>query len=293
MALNYDKLMKMPPERLRQVYSTRDTMLYALGIGVGANDPVDPSELSFCYERDLRVVPTMAVVLANDIMRWSRPEFGVNYALMLHADVSLIVHKPLPPAGAVYSDARMAEIYDKGEKGALVYDQRDLYDEHTRELLASVTDGWFFRGEGGFGGKSSGAPQALAVPDRAPDVTVKLPAMTNQALIYRLSGDYNPLHADPERAIEVGFERPILHGLCAYGMAGRALMRQLCANDPARFRRLDVRFTSPVYPGEPLELRIWNNGRGTASFRMVATARDTVVEDFGRFDFEPPVGTTI
>lgn len=291
MALNYDKLMKMPPERLRQAYATRDTMLYALGVGVGASNPVDPAELSFCYERNLRTLPTMAVVLANDIMRWSRPEFGVNYALMLHADVSLVVHKPLPTAGAVYSDTRMAEIYDKGEKGALAYAQRDLYDEHTREQLATVTDGWFFRGEGGFGGKSSGAPKALAVPERAPDLTVKLPAMMNQALVYRLSGDYNPLHADPERAVEAGFERPILHGLCAYGMAGRALVRHLCDNDPERFRRLDVRFTSPVYPGELLELRIWNNGRGTASFRMVASERGTVVEDFGRFDFAPAVGT--
>lgn len=286
MALNYDKLIKMPAERLRQEYSKRDTMLYALGLGVGASDPVDPAELRFCYDGNLQTLPTMAVVLANDIMRYSRAEFEVNYALMLHAEVSLIVHKPLPTGGRVYSESRMLEIYDKGEKGALAYAVRELYDEGTRELLATITDGWFFRGEGGFGGKSTGAPKPLPVPqNRLPDVTVKLPAMWNQALIYRLSGDYNPLHADPEHAREAGFERPILHGLCAYGVAGRALIRALCDNDPQRFRRLDVRFTSPVYPGEPLELQIWNNGAGTASFRMVATTRKTVVEDFGRFDY--------
>lgn len=287
MPLNYDKLMSMPTERLDQAYSERDTMLYGLGVGVAAIDPTDAAELKFCYERNLQALPTMAVVLANDIMRWSRPEFGVNYALMLHAEESLVVHQPLPTSGAVYSETRLAEIYDKGEKGALAYAVRELYDERTRVLLATITDGWFFRGEGGFGGKSAGAPKPLAVPDRAPDREVSLPATVNQALLYRLSGDYNPLHADPKRAIEAGFGRPILHGLCTYGMAGRALLRVLCDNDPQRFRRLDVRFTSPVYPGEPLTLQVWNNGAGTASFKLIATERKTVVEDFGRFDFLP------
>lgn len=287
MPLNYHKLMNMPPERLRQQYSQRDALLYALGVGVGAANPNDPAELAFTCERNLQTLPTMALVVAADIMRWSRPEFGINYALMLHAEQSLVLHQPLPIAATVYSDTHMLEIYDKGEKGALAYVERNLHEEGSGALLATITEGWFFRGEGGFGGKSEGAPKPPAVPkDRAPDLSVPLPASRNQALVYRLSGDYNPLHADPDTARRAGFERPILHGLCAYGMAGRALLGSLCANDPGRFRRLDVRFTSPAYPGEPLELQIWNTGPGRASFRMVATARNVVVEDFGRFEYD-------
>jgi acyl dehydratase len=287
MALNYDEWMSMPVERLEQTYSERDTMLYALGVGVGSADPTDPAELAFCYERDLRALPTMAVVLANDIMRWSRPELGVNYALLLHGEVSLTVHKPLPVAGTVYSELRMSEIYDKGEKGALVYSVRELYDSRSRELLAAITDGWFLRGDRVIGGKKAGSPKPQPMPQREADMQVSLPGLLNQALIYRLSGDYNPLHVDPQRAAEAGFEKPILHGLCAYGMAGRTLVRALCDNDPRRFHRMDVRFTSPVYPGEPLAIHIWKDVPGQASFKVIATQRNTVVEDFGRFDYAP------
>jgi acyl dehydratase len=287
MALNYDSLMSMPIERLRQQYTSRDTILYALGVGVGLSDPTDPGELKFTYERDLQALPTMGVVLAGDIMRLSRPEFGIDYNLLLHAEQSLIVHRPIPAAGMVVSETKTQEIYDKGtSKGALMYVARKLFDETSGELLASVTEGWFLRGEGGFGGKNEGAPKPKPVPKERPaDLTVALPSSLNQALIYRLSGDFNPLHVDPATASIAGFERPILHGLCAYGMAGRALMKVLCGNDPSRFRRLDLRFTSPVYPGEPLQLDVWNTGAGTASFRMVATTRRVVVEDFGLFEY--------
>jgi acyl dehydratase len=145
----------------------------------------------------------------------------------------------------------------------------------------------FLRADGGFGGKSEGQPKPRAVPgDRAPDRKASLQPSLNQALIYRLSGDYNPLHIDPEIAGVAGFDRPILHGLCSYGMVGRALIKELCGDDPSRLRRLDLRFTSPVFPGEPLHVDIWQQGRGDASFRVVASDRNVVVEDFGRFEYE-------
>jgi acyl dehydratase len=144
----------------------------------------------------------------------------------------------------------------------------------------------FLRADGGFGGKSEGAPKPRAVPaDRGPDMKASTPVFANQALIYRLAGDYNPLHSDPEVARSAGFERPILHGLCAYGMVGRALLKVLAQDDPKRFKRLDVRFTSPVYPGEPLEVEIWKIAPGDVAFRLVATQRRVVVEDFGRFEY--------
>jgi acyl dehydratase len=145
----------------------------------------------------------------------------------------------------------------------------------------------FLRADGGFGGKSEGAPKPRPVPaDRSPDLQTSMPVTLNQALIYRLAGDYNPLHIDPEVASSAGFDRPILHGLGAYGTVGRALIKVLCGDDPGRLRRLDVRFTSPVYPGEPLHADIWNIGAGAAAFRLVASKRNVVVEDFGRVEYE-------
>jgi acyl dehydratase len=144
----------------------------------------------------------------------------------------------------------------------------------------------FLRADGGFGGKSEGAPKPLAVPmDRPPDLTASLPVSLNQALVYRLAGDYNPLHIDPEVARSAGFDRPILHGLAAYGMVGRALIKVLCGDDPAKLRCLELRFTSPVFPGEPLLVEIWKLAGGDAAFRLVATDRKVVVEDFGRFEY--------
>jgi acyl dehydratase len=194
----------------------------------------------------------------------------------------------LPAEGKVRSETTVDEIYDKGAaKGAIMYMTRKLFDAISGDLLVTMGTVSFLRGDGGFGGKSEGAPKPRPVPtDRAPDLTATLPPALNQALIYRLAGDYNPLHIDPEVARSAGFDRPILHGLAAYGMVGRALIKVLCGDDPARLRRLDVRFTSPVYPGEPLHVDIWKLGSGDAAFRLVATERKVVVEDFGRVEWE-------
>ena len=289
MPLNYKKLMSTKFERATQQYTKRDTILYALGLGVGAADATDRDELKYVYEKQLVALPTQAVTLAAGAMRLADPEFGVNYRMLLHAEQSLTLHKTLPVDGAVYSEATIDEIYDKGAaKGAIMYMTRKLHDASTGELLVTMGNVAFLRGDGGFGGKSEGQPKPRPVPaDRAADLRVALPTSRNQALIYRLSGDYNPLHIDPEIAGVAGFDRPILHGLCGYGMAGRALIRTLCGDDPANLRRLDVRFTNPVFPGEPLHAEIWKVGSGDAAFRLVATQRKVVVVDFGRFEYAP------
>lgn len=292
MPLNYDKLMSLTFEPMRQTYTRKDTILYALGIGVGASDPCDPAELKYVYEKQLVALPTLAVTLAAGAMRLAEPEVGINFRLLLHAEQSLVMHRPLPVEGTVVSEARIDEIYDKGaSRGAILYMTRKLFEARSGELLVTLQSVAFLRGDGGFGGKSEGAPKPKPVPaDRPADLTAQLPQMTNQALIYRLAGDYNPLHVDPEVARAAGFDRPILHGLAAYGMVGRALIRALCGDAPDRLRRLDVRFTSPVYPGEPLRLEIWKRGAGEAAFRLVATDRSALVQDFGSIEYEdgPP-----
>jgi acyl dehydratase len=287
MPLDYAKLMSMKFEPTTARYSRKDTMLYALGLGVGSLEPIDANELKYVYEKQLVALPTLAVTIADGAKRLAEPGSGINYRLLLHAEQSLRVHKPLPVEGTVRSETTIDEIYDKGAaKGAIMYMTRKLFDAASGELLITMGTVSFLRGDGGFGGKSEGAPKPRPVPsDRPPDLVTTLPVALNQALIYRLAGDYNPLHIDPEVARSAGFDRPILHGLAAYGMVGRALIKVLCEDDPARLRRLDVRFTSPVYPGEPLHVEIWKLGSGDAAFRLVATERKVVVEDFGRVEY--------
>lgn len=288
MPLNYEKLMRTRFEPARHTYSRKDTILYALGVGVGALDPVDAGDLKYVYEKELVALPTLAVTLAAGAMRLREPGFGIDYRMLLHAEQSLTLHKPLPVEGTVVSEAAIDEIYDKGAaKGAIMHMSRKLFDAATGDQLVTMRNVAFLRGDGGFGGKSEGAPKPRAVPvDRAADLKASLPSTPNQALIYRLAGDYNPLHIDPVVARRAGFDRPILHGLGAYGMVGRALIKHLCGDDPGKLRRLDVRFTRPVYPGEPLHLEIWKQAPGDVAFRLIATARNTIVEDFGRFEYE-------
>jgi len=287
MPLNYEKLMATRFEPATQQYTRKDTILYALGLGVGSLDPVDANELKYVYEKQLVALPMLAVTLGAGAMRLDHPDFGVNYQMLLHAEQWLRLHKPLPPEGTVVSHASIDEIYDKGAaKGAIMHMTRKLHDAASGDLLVTMTNVLFLRADGGFGGKSEGAPKPRPVPaDRPPDLTASLPVSLGQALIYRLAGDYNPLHIDPEIARIAGFDRPILHGLASYGMVGRALIKVLCGDDPAKLRRLDLRFTSPVFPGEPLQVEIWRLAPGDAAFRVVATQRKVVVEDFGRFEY--------
>jgi hydroxyacyl-ACP dehydratase HTD2-like protein with hotdog domain len=288
MPLNYDALTRTIVAPVRQTYTRKDSILYALGLGVGAADPMDPGELKFVFERDLVALPTQVTVLGFDPIWFATPAFGITYSRILHAEQSLTVHRPLPPEGTVESEVRVDDVYDKGvDRGAILQMTRLLRDAASGELIATMGHAMFLRADGGFGGKSSGGARLRTVPaDRPVDRCFNIQVGLNQALIYRLSGDSNPLHADPAMARKAGFGRPILHGLAAYGMVGRALIRHLCDDDPARMRRLDVRFTNPAYPGERLQIETWDVGPGDVAFRLVSADRGVVVEDCGRFEYD-------
>jgi acyl dehydratase len=281
MPIDYAKLKAWPFADLEHSYQPRDTILYALGLGCGG-DPMDEQDLRFVYEDGLLALPTMAVVLGYPGFWLKDPGTGVDWRKVLHGEQGLVLHRPLPASGTVIGRTRVTEIVDKGpEKGALLYSSRDVLDKATGALFCSVTSTTVLRGEGGFGGPQGPIPKVHALPERGPDQAVTLATLPQAALIYRLSGDFNPLHADPKVAQAVGFPRPILHGLCTYGVAGRAILQACCGGDPARLKQLDVRFSAPVFPGETLRTEIWSDG-AEVSFRMRAVERDVVVLNNGR-----------
>jgi acyl dehydratase len=207
---------------------------------------------------------------------------------VLHGEQSVTVHRPLPAEGTVRAVMTVEAIYDKGEgKGALLRSARDLFDKSTGDLLATIRQGSFLRGNGGQGGLKEGAPVPHPIPsDRAPDIILPMPTRPEQGLIYRLSGDYNPLHADPAAAKASGFDGPILHGLASYGVVGRAVLDAVCDNDATRLKRLDVRFSSPVRPGDTITTEIWRDAPGKISFRARVAERDTVVINNGYAEYE-------
>lgn len=274
--MNYEQLMSMPPRVTRQAYEFRDTILYALGVGEG----IEPGSLDHVYEKRLEPLATMAVVLAAPTMWYAEPQFGIDWKRLLHAEHSLTIHKPLQPAGRVASELKVDELLDKGPAGALLRYSRRIYDEPSGDTLATVQQSMMLRGHGGFRERKDPSPPRPAMPQRSPDVVTDLPTRPEQALIYRLSGDYNPLHCDPQVATAAGFPRPILHGLCTYGIAGRALIRAIRSRGPGRITRMDARFTSPVFPGETVRTELWWEGRSIA-FRCLVVERANVVIDNG------------
>ena len=285
MAIDYQRLKNWPFPEVEHDYRTKDTILYALGLGFGA-DPVDRDQLRFVYEEGLQALPTMATVLAYPGQFAKNPETGIDWKRVVHGEQSVIIHKPLPVAATVVGRTVIEEIVDKGAgKGALLYSRRDVRDKASGELLASLRSTSFLRGDGGFGGPSGPTRPAHTLPERAPDIVCDIATLPQAALIYRLSGDYNPLHADPEIGKAAGFPRPILHGLCTFGVAGHALLRTLCGYDPTRLTRMEARFSSPVFPGETVRTEIWRDGQGSVGFRCRVMARDVVVINNGLAEF--------
>lgn len=279
MPASYDALMALAPPDVTQRYTARDTMLYALGIGLGA-DPDDEQQLRFVYEKGLKAVPTQAMVLALP-GGWVR-DSGLDYARVVHGEQSGEFHAAIPPEGEVTGSLRIADVIDKGEgRGALVYVERSVRDAASGELLATIRQTIFARGDGGIGGPAREQPPVHRLPDRAPDGSCTLSTVPQQALIYRLSGDYNPLHAEPAAARRVGFARPILHGMATYGVAAHALLREVCGYDPGRLASIAGRFTAPVYPGERFATDYWVDGEAVG-FRTRAIDRGVVAIDNGR-----------
>lgn len=287
MAIDYDRLKNRNFADIEVAYGVKDTMLYALGLGLG-QDPMDPKQLRHVYEEDLVAMPTMGVVLATSGFWVKEPDTGVDWPKVLHGEQGLTIHRPLPPQGRVVSRFRIDEIIDKGVgKGALMYTTRALRDAATGEPLCSITSTSFLRGDGGFGGPAGPIRQPHPVPEGTPDAYFDWSIGRHAALLYRLNGDYNPVHADPKAAAQGGFAQPILHGLCSYGVAGWAVTTLLCDGDAARLRRFDLRFTAPVYPGETLRTEVWKQGPGAAAFRVRVPARDVIALNNGRAEYLP------
>ena len=280
MALSYDAALALPPVEVTQAYTERDTILYALGIGLGA-DPLDPTELAYVYEGcDLKVLPTMPVAMAFKSLR--EMNLGIDYSRLVHGEQSLKIHRPMPTKGVVLGRSRVADVIDRGkEKGAMVLIEREITDQTTGELLAAVGMTGICRGDGGFGGPDRPMPPVHALPQRAADIVLDLPTSSRAALVYRLSGDYNPLHIDPAVASAAGFERPILHGLATFGMVGWAVIKGLLGGRPERLMDVAGRFSSPVYPGDTLRVELWRDGN-IASARASAIEREKVVFNNGR-----------
>lgn len=260
-------------------WDERDTMLYALGVGFG-RDPLDEAELAFVLETGrLRTVPTMAAVLTPGAFL---ADCGWDYTRVLHGEQRLVLHRPLPSAGEVAVGFRVREAWDKGkDKGAVIVTETEGRLAPGGGALFTLGSTLLARGDGGFGGPRGSGPKPHAVPQREPDMRSEQRTRADQALLYRLSGDRNPLHADPALARRVGFERPILHGLCTYGIACRAILATVCGYDYTLVTGFDARFSAPVYPGETVVTDLWQDGN-VVSFRCRAAERDALVIDNGR-----------
>jgi acyl dehydratase len=283
--LNYEVCKNWTFPDIVHHYTARDTMLYALGLGFG-QDPMDRGALRFVYEKELQAVPTMATTIGSPGIWWRDPRTGADAVKLVHGEQDIRMLKPLASCGTLIARNRVLSLTDKGAgKGAIAVLLRTLVDAATDETVAESRNVTFLRGDGGFSaasGVSDPGPQALpATPERAPDLEVSYATRPETALLYRLSGDVNPLHADPDIAVQAGFDRPILHGLCTYGMGARAVIEQVLGHDAARLKRLAVRFTSPVWPGEAVRYELWRDGDTVLRLRATVDARKTVVLNNG------------
>jgi acyl dehydratase len=269
-------------EVLEVSWTERDTMLYALGVGAGVDHLALTTESSAGHP--LTALPTMALVLGDYGAAALRGVPGLDPARVVHGEQGLAVHRTLPTSGALLSETVIDGVHDKGS-GALITLTTEARDAADGQPLFTSRIGAFVRGWGGFGGE--GGPSARHRPPKGePTATVRYVTTRDQALLYRLSGDLNPLHSDPVFAARAGYPRPILHGLCTLGFAGRALVAALCDGDPTRATSIEGRFTSPVVPGDELVTRIWTLGAGLAQFTTV-TGAGTIAIDRGVFGFDP------
>lgn len=279
MAIVYPEILEQSSAGQRFRWTDRETMLYALGIGMGS-DPMNTAELPFVYEKGLRAVPSLATVVA-----WGAGAgFGsssINFLMVVHGEQGIELHQPMPPWAEITADSRVTGAYDKGPKGAVITTETVLKDAKTGDKIATLSSSIFARGDGGFGGPSEGQPEPHPIPDRAPDLIMDFPTRPDQALIYRLSGDRNPLHSDPDVAKMAGFPRPILHGLCTYGITCRAVLQGFADYQPERIKSHHARFSAPVFPGETITVELWRDG-AVISFEAKVKDRGVTVIKNGR-----------
>lgn len=277
-AFDPDRLRNWRFEPIRRSYAERDAILYALGVGL-PQDPLEMRELDFLVEDRLKVLPPFAVTLASPGMWVRDPELGIDWVKLLHAAQAAIFHAPLPPKADIIGEARVKSLHDRGaEKGSVCVLERTIRDAGSGTMYCTLEQTIFLRGNGGFGGDPAPRASLPATPGRAPDVEASFATSPRAALIYRLSGDLNPLHADPEVARKAGFSRPILHGLASYGTAGAVVLRHFCDGDPARLRSLSLRFAGIVMPGDVLDIAMWRDGNAVL---FAVKVGDRIVIDQG------------
>ena len=271
-------LINLPARIIEHTYTPKDVILYALGVGA--------TDLKYIYEKQLAVLPSMAVVLSYPGYWQQEPQYEIDWQKNLQAEQSVLFHRPFPVEGTVRGEMVIDAIVDKGEaKGALLRAIRKIYNSETNELLATVRQTSFLRGDGGCGNHGGDLDPPQVMPEGDPNLVLPIKVPENLAHIYRLSGDYNPLHIDPEVAKSAGLDAPVLHGLAVYGMAARAILKVCLGERTELLSRLDCRFTSPVFPGDQLEMDIWTEHDGQALFRLRAANRGVKVIDRGRADF--------
>ncbi len=279
MPINVDALLATRVDDEPRAYRETDCLLYALGVGFG-RDPVDRSELPFVFEgASLRIVPTMASALVSSSFIAG---CGWDYSRVLHGEERLELYRPLPPAARLLVNRRVAAVHDLGEdKGARILIESEARLASDDTVLFTLARSLIARGDGGFGGPKGPSPSVHRLPDREADLSCEVSTRLDQALLYRLADDLNPLHADPALARRAGFERPILHGRCSYGVACRAILKTICGYDFTLIAGFDARFTAPVYPGDTLTTEMWQD-RNVVSFRCIVRDRDSIVVDNGK-----------
>lgn len=283
---DHSKLTGQVIDQQKASYTKEDTILYALALGLGS-DPADAQQLRYVYEPELMALPTMAMVIAYPGFWMKRPEYGFQWQKVLHAEETIEIQESIPPEGTLYGETTVEEVVDRGkERGCFVYLRKSLRNERGK-TIATVLSNTLARGDGGFGSREAGKSRERmpAPPERAPDHVCDLPSLPQSALLYRLCGDMNPLHADPAVATTAGFERPILHGRCTMGIAMHALLRTCCDYQAERIKSLQVRFSAPFLPGETLRTEIWLEN-DTAYFRSTALERSVVVLNNGNARIE-------
>jgi len=284
MPIDIDKLLNFRIPSVRHDISARDIAFYALTVGMG-RDALDPSELTFVDPlRGPKVLPAMVLVMAHPGFYLADPESGVDPKGVLHLEQSIEILSPIPGKGVVESRTRITDVVDKGAgKAALILAETELFNDYG-ERFAVLNRTTYVRGGGGFGGSASPMQviDTVEMPDRAPDATLDFETRPDQALLYRLNGDLNPLHSDPELARRAGFDAPILHGLCSMGIAFSAILKARGVERVDAFRSMRLRFSKPVYPGETIRTEIWDDGR----FRARVPSRDVTIIDGGLVVFD-------
>ncbi len=273
MPINYDEIMSLKSENIEISYSDKDSILYGLGVGLG-NDPMDMDELKYVYENGQIALPSMATNFQyhSSLLMSAK----LNFVMVVHGEQKLSIINPIPVSGDFLADMKVISCFDKGaSKGAIIDVETTVKLKSDGTEICKLISTTFARGDGGFGGPES-PPQEIFESEGTPDIVDEITTKPDQALIFRLSGDYNPLHSDPNFAKAAGFPKPILHGLCTYGVACRSIVKTACDNDVKKLKSFNCRFSSPVFPGETIVTEMWKNGN-IINFQSKVKERDKII----------------